>query len=117
LAPPPRRAQPERRAAALCEEVAARAEGGGVVVVDDAPPPIRGGVQPERAPSPEEALELLAALGSDASPEEGAERAGEAEGWMAGVVLSARPGGDPLHYLLREGAAPLPEAAAALLAD
>jgi DNA-binding SARP family transcriptional activator len=71
----------------------------------------------ELALAPEEARELLAALGSDASADEAAERSREAEGWMAGVVLSARPGGDALDYLLREVVDPLPEPAARLLED
>ena len=71
----------------------------------------------ELALAPEEARELVAALGADASPEAAAEQAGEAEGWMAGLVLSARPGGDPLDYLLREVVDPLPEAAARFLED
>ena len=71
----------------------------------------------ELALAPEEARELVVALGSDASPEAAAELAGEAEGWMAGLVLSARPGGDPLDYLLREVVDPLPEAAARFLED
>jgi DNA-binding SARP family transcriptional activator len=73
--------------------------------------------EPQLALSAEEARELLAALGSDASAEEAAERGREAEGWMAGIVLAARPGGDPLDYLLREVVDPLPQAAADLLED
>ena len=71
----------------------------------------------ELALAPEEARELVVALGSDASPEAAAELAGEAEGWMAGLAPSARPGGDPLDYLLREVVDPLPEAAARFLED
>ena len=113
----------ETELAALARELPARAS---LAVASrwTLPGPL-GGARPdavtlaeaELALAPEEARELVVALGSDASPEAAAEQAGEAEGWMAGLVLSARPGGDPLDYLLREVVDPLPEAAARFLED
>lgn len=67
--------------------------------------------------SEEECHQLLVALRVDASPEEHAETRRRTEGWITGILLEARGGGDPLDYLLAESVDPLREPARRLLED
>jgi DNA-binding SARP family transcriptional activator/ATP/maltotriose-dependent transcriptional regulator MalT len=69
------------------------------------------------AVSEDECRELLEALGVEASREEAGEARRRAEGWISGIVLSARASGDPGDYLLAEVVDPLDEPARRLLED
>jgi DNA-binding SARP family transcriptional activator len=60
---------------------------------------------------------LLASVGHSCTPEEAERHVHETEGWITGVLLRARSGGDPGEYLLREGVDQLPAAAARMLED
>lgn len=65
----------------------------------------------------EECAELLVALAADAGPEEAARLHHESEGWITGILLTARASGDPLELLLREVVDLLPDPVAGLLED
>lgn len=69
------------------------------------------------AVGPAECRDLLAALGVAASDEEARAQSHDAEGCIAAIVLAARPGGDPLAYLLAEVVDPLPGDVARLLEE
>ena len=71
----------------------------------------------ELAVSEEECHRLLVALGVDASPEEAAQAQRRAEGWIAGILLEARSGGDPGDYLVAEVVDHLPEPPRRLLEE
>ena len=65
----------------------------------------------------DECAELLVALAADAGPEEAARLHYESEGWITGILLTARASGDPLEVLLRSVVDPLPEPVAGLIEE
>ena len=69
------------------------------------------------AVSEQECHDLLVALGVDTSPEEAAEARRRTEGWIAGILLEARGGGDPGDYLLAGAVNHLPEPSRRLLEE